>query len=123
VLLTLLRGATDGMDPGLARTQDLEGFLKKVTRTRYLRTARGWHAIETFSHDLEKLDTVGRSSALVRTARGAALEPDWQVETLDATWGRYFPDVPADQKATYHYPQPASEAFWRLYCERVDEFD
>jgi len=30
--------------------------------------------------------------------------------------------VPYDERATYRYPKPTTEAFWRLYAEPIDAF-
>ena len=43
-------------------------------------------------------------------------------EPLDATWGRFFPKVPDDERATFNYPPPLSEEFWRQYGERLEDF-
>lgn len=43
-------------------------------------------------------------------------------ESLARSWARYFPDVPPFQRETYDYPEPGSEAFWRVYGEPVSEF-
>ena len=36
--------------------------------------------------------------------------------------GPFFPDVPPDQRADYHYPLPLTDAFWREYAEPVEDF-
>ena len=35
---------------------------------------------------------------------------------------RFFPTVPARERGRYPYPPPFTEAFWRLYAERVEDF-
>jgi hypothetical protein len=47
---------------------------------------------------------------------------EWTTEPLTQTWARYFPDVPVAKKATYAYPAPYSERFWRIYAEPIEDF-
>jgi hypothetical protein len=47
---------------------------------------------------------------------------EWATEPLTTTWARYFPDVPAAERAMYAYPAPYSTAFWRLYAEPMEDF-
>ncbi len=46
----------------------------------------------------------------------------WEEEPITKTWARFFPGVPAAKRPTYQYPEPYSEAFWRLYAEPIDDF-
>lgn len=41
---------------------------------------------------------------------------------LEAGWGRYFPGVPAKERATYRYPYPQSRKFWEMYAEPLVDF-
>ncbi len=47
---------------------------------------------------------------------------EWEEEPITNTWARFFPSIPAAERATYQYPQPYSEAFWRLYAEPIADF-
>ncbi len=47
---------------------------------------------------------------------------DWEEEPITKTWARFFPRIPAEQRATYQYPEPYSDEFWHLYAEPVDDF-
>lgn len=44
------------------------------------------------------------------------------VEPLGIAWGRYFPTIPAKERATFPYPAPLSDRFWRYYVEPLDAF-
>jgi hypothetical protein len=55
---------------------------------------------------------------LLRELRG----PGWQWEPFARTWGRFFPDLPADAWETYAYPMPLTQEFWALYAEPLDAF-
>ncbi len=48
--------------------------------------------------------------------------PGWTLEPLLTTWGRFFPDVPVDERETYAYPAPLTDEFWHAYAEPLDEF-
>jgi hypothetical protein len=45
-----------------------------------------------------------------------------QEETLTKTWSNFFPSVPRQDRETYAYPVPYSQAFWEIYSEPVSEF-
>jgi hypothetical protein len=47
---------------------------------------------------------------------------DWSEEPLSKTWGRFFPDVSAEEKETFAYPEPTSAEFWCHYGESVEDF-
>jgi hypothetical protein len=54
---------------------------------------------------------------------GRLLEEGTVVQApLGATWGRYFPDVPAREKESHAYPAPLSDEFWAAYGEPVEAF-
>lgn len=57
---------------------------------------------------------------------GAVLQPLRGVgsvaEPLSATWSRFFPDVPPDQRETFRYPEPLTEKFWAMYAEPLADF-
>jgi len=52
----------------------------------------------------------------------AIITPSSYEEPLSETWGNFFPDVPQEEKETYLYPLPLSDAFWHLYAEKVEDF-
>lgn len=101
----------------------------------YFRSSIGW-AVREMSGDnaVFMTDAPEREDELAPSDRipsgapplGALLQDlrraQWQFEPLDGTWGRFFPNVPEDQRATYFYPPPMSENFWRMYAEPVDAF-
>lgn len=43
-------------------------------------------------------------------------------ETLFESWCDFFPTVLEDRQATYEYPRPLTDEFWRLYAEPVEVF-
>ena len=47
---------------------------------------------------------------------------EWRFEPLDRTWAKFFPDVALEERATYRYPRPLSEPFWRSYAEPLADF-
>ncbi len=47
---------------------------------------------------------------------------DWKTEPLSQTWFRFFPDVPWEERETYDYPLPGTDAFWSIYAEPVYHF-
>jgi hypothetical protein len=47
---------------------------------------------------------------------------DYSEETLSETWGKFFPDVPDDEKETFFYPLPNSDEFWSIYGESIKDF-
>ena len=47
---------------------------------------------------------------------------DWKTEPLSQTWFRFFPDVPWEERETYNYPLPGTDAFWSIYAEPVYDF-
>jgi hypothetical protein len=55
---------------------------------------------------------------LMRELRGLV----WRWEPFARTWGRFFPDLPADCRETYAYPMPLTPEFWALYAEPVEAF-
>ncbi len=50
------------------------------------------------------------------------LMPAWEHEPLSKTWASFFPEVPHEERETYPYPAPLSDAFWRSYAEPVSDF-
>jgi hypothetical protein len=101
---------------------------------------RGWYALMLASQKTEtghKLGELGKKSrgalrphALIQDMRplqneglmSTILTPSYYEEPLSQTWGNFFPDVPKNEKDTYLYPIPLSDAFWHLYAESVDDF-
>jgi hypothetical protein len=53
---------------------------------------------------------------------GALDHVEWRTEPLGATWGRFFPDVPSEERETHAYPQPCTDAFWKSYAEPLEVF-
>jgi len=47
---------------------------------------------------------------------------EWEYRPVGESWGGFFPDVPPRERATYQYPKPYSEEFWRGYAEPLDMF-
>jgi hypothetical protein len=43
----------------------------------------------------------------------------WATLPVAEAWGPFFPDVAPDERATYAYPVPESDAFWATYGEPV----
>lgn len=101
---------------------------------------RGWYArmyasekTET-GHKMGELGKKGRGvlrpHALIQDMRplknqgliSTLITPSYEEEPLSQTWGNFFPDVPQEEKDTYLYPIPLSDAFWHLYAESVEDF-
>jgi len=67
---------------------------------------------------------------LVESSRGGLAEANsypaiWAGQVsmhLSDVWGPFFPSLPREELDSYDYPEPTSEAFWRLYGEPLDEF-
>lgn len=47
---------------------------------------------------------------------------EWACESVQSSWGRFFPCVADDEKATFEYPEPYTEEYWRMYGEPLHEF-
>ena len=47
---------------------------------------------------------------------------DWKTEPLSQTWLKFFPKVPWEERETYAYPLPGTDAFWSIYAEPVYDF-
>jgi len=102
--------------------------------TQYARSSTGWSKADSPMTDTEPRTDLAQTGALVaetdwptRLPRpGVVLRdlrsPAVKVEGLDGTWSRFFPGVPAEERDTFAYPQPLTDAFWRLYAEPVDAF-
>lgn len=54
--------------------------------------------------------------------RGRVGGTEWVLEPITTTWARYFPRVPVAEAEMFQYPMPASDGFWAIYAEPVDEF-
>jgi hypothetical protein len=83
--------------------------------TRYLRTARGWLPVEDVGFLPNQSPEPG---AILRKLSGY----DLSFEPLSATWGRFFPAIPADKRDLFQYPAPFSDEFCHQYAEPLDEF-
>jgi hypothetical protein len=46
----------------------------------------------------------------------------YEESPLGEAVGRFFPQVPLDEKDTALYPYPLSDDFWHQYCEPLQEF-
>jgi hypothetical protein len=47
---------------------------------------------------------------------------EWERQSVDKSWGEFFPDVAPKKRATHQYPKPYSEEFWRAYGEPLHLF-
>jgi hypothetical protein len=109
-----------------------------AARIRYLRTSEGWQSSRFWEMDATRTtarcDDPGRINQLVleKLMSDGGLRSFVRIRSLDrpvstneplaSTWGNHFPGVPLAERETYAYPLPATEAFWKLYAEPVDEF-
>ena len=81
---------------------------------RYIRLYGTDVGIRRTEGDLDR----GRSSILIHPLNDLCI----QEETLTKTWANFFPSVPWQDRETFAYPVPYSQAFWELYSEPVSEF-
>lgn len=84
-------------------------------QTRYTKIGAGWIATEQQITQQQRPIPPG---AILQPLRGAGLV----TESLSATWSRFFPDVPNDQRETFPYPEPLTKEFWERYAEPVADF-
>ncbi|MEP6539891.1 MAG: hypothetical protein ABJF23_31475 [Bryobacteraceae bacterium] len=121
---------------------DLTRNRRKITRERYkilsptftwyTRVGDKWteqrrgdmNRMEPFLADQEKqvLDPTATGHVLLRDHVRRWRNPKWQWEELPGSLAAFFPSVSDDERSTYRYPLPLSEAFWREYQEPVREF-
>jgi hypothetical protein len=89
---------------------------RKGEQRQYIRIGIGWTEIV---RDLRNpLTPAVQPNALVQDLRGPAV----QVEHLSTTWGRFFPEIPVEDRETFAYPQPLTAPFWNLYAEPLQDF-
>ena len=108
------------------------------TTCRYVRTNAGWsatHIQKLLGEGAYRVDkepkrkgelvseedipkSLPRPGVIFQSVGKAELKQ----EPLGYSWARFFPDVPTEQRETFQYPVPLSEAFWRLYAEPLDAF-
>ena len=81
---------------------------------RYIRLYGTDVGIRRTEGDLNRV----RSSILIHPLNDLCI----QEETLTKTWSNFFPSVPRQDRETYAYPVPYSQAFWEIYSEPVSEF-
>jgi hypothetical protein len=48
-------------------------------------------------------------------------EGEPSVRPIGESWGRFFPQVPAEDAARFQYPLPLTAAFWKQYAEPLAE--
>jgi hypothetical protein len=69
-------------------------------------------------YELERAgQALPRAEAVRRPIAGGLV-----VEPLAVAWGRYFPTIPAKERATFPYPAPLSDRFWSYYVEPLEAF-
>ncbi len=128
---------------GIKGITEHEGTVLWPTLTQYMRDAGGWRTrqrahvthgrgnsrgAEEDDFEEEQLDPdnpgryFGPSAPLPGVVLHGLWEPGWVQESLDETWASFFPAVPYAERATYRYPRPTTDAFWRLYAEPLDAF-
>ena len=56
--------------------------------------------------------------AVTQPLRGVGIA----VEPLTTTWERFFPGVPLSERHEFAYPEPLTDAFWKIYAEPLDDF-
>ena len=136
----------------LAPLRPLSGSRLLPQVTTYERSAAGWRTITTcelpYAAALERWP-VGAAEGDILPARLVAeyLVPEsdslprpgtalirnvlagyrlsgvrlWQIVPIEQL-GRFFPAVPAEERATFAYPAPESETFWSQYTEPLVDF-
>lgn len=83
---------------------------------RYVRIGIGWKEVEWSAEN--KFTPFVEARAIVQPLRGVGIA----VEPLSATWTRYFPNVPVDERETFAYPAPLTDSFWEIYAEPLQDF-
>jgi hypothetical protein len=110
------------------RPQAMSDHLHAVQR-RLVFESGGWveHLHRPNGPELDSLDEDGeplqptllsddlRPGVIVNSIQG-----EWGWEPLGKTWGRFFPEVAAQDVETFQYPVPMSDEFWNLYGEPVE---
>jgi hypothetical protein len=94
---------------------------------KYIRVPDGWeskyHEESKYFPDQESGEEIDvkydmPAKAIFRELRSYEVKED----NLSRTFGRFFPNVPPDEKETFQYPLPLTEEFWSQYAEPVKDF-
>ena len=88
---------------------------ERASRFKYTKIGAGWSTTEI---PIMRQRPFSMPSAIVQPLRGAGPV----VEPLGVTCARFFPDVLAEQREAFLYPQPLSKEFWESYAEPVADF-
>ena len=121
------------------RREPLEGREdhRVPTLNQFLRTNQGWIKTGRWrsgGHNASAENMPARQNEAIDSSQvpsdwprpGVVIQdlrvPDYTVEPLSKTWGRFFPSVPEAAREGYAYPLPGTEAFWRIYAEPVEDF-
>jgi hypothetical protein len=86
-------------------------------QTSYILTNLGWKGYDT-SYFNQKEDEWPPPGALIQELHRIRLR---QMPLRDSV-GRFFPDVPEDEREIFQYPEPGYEEFWQEYSEPIDDF-
>ena len=137
IQMAVLAPRWSGSPPGILMRGDTTRRLITPVARRLIRSVRGWNDRSTFLTRMYSSDQVDDGQlvssehipdkwraedwdqpwALRRASNG-----DWSTESLEITWGRFFPDIPVEERETYPYPSPSEPEFWKLYAEPVYDF-
>jgi hypothetical protein len=92
---------------------------RQVSQDRYERSHSGWSGWRLSGPAQRLEERLRPPGVLLQELR--RFEWVWEPQ-LSATWGRFFPGVPPEERSTYAYPLPVSKEFWGLYGEPLDAF-
>jgi hypothetical protein len=86
------------------------------SQVQYIRIGAGWISLEqSITNPLTRPQP---ASAVVQNLEGLGV----RTEPIHETWGRFFPSVPPDWRATFAYPLPLTREFWQVYAEPLEDF-
>jgi hypothetical protein len=98
------------------RSQDFPKVGQAMVQHRYFRDSGGWRT-STRDHSKRFKVRFDEPGALIASRTGGG-ELRYQQEGLDGLeLSAFFPSLSSDDRASFLYPEPLSEQFWKLYAE------
>lgn len=116
-LLGILLQRVETVDFAPRAIPDVDPEWTGVRRSRLFRTPGGFQ-LEGDSNSESISETEVESVVMLHPLGSSEITR----EPITQTWVKFFPSIPPDQRATYSYPHPLDEHFFRIYGEPIDEF-